>query len=66
MDNESEALLINAGIKKRGCIREDFIRGWRAMGGAGIGTKLVGDASSGFSIYQIVSQPEIHWADLKD
>lgn len=47
-------------------IREDFIRGWRAMGGVGIGTELVGDVSSGFSIYQIVSRPEIDWSDLKD
>ncbi|ECE0731528.1 DUF4225 domain-containing protein [Salmonella enterica] len=47
-------------------IREDFIRGWRAMGVAGIGTELVGDASSGFSIYQVVSQPETNWSELKD
>lgn len=47
-------------------IREDFVRGWRAMGVAGIGTELVGDASSGFSIYQIVSQPETNWSELKE
>ncbi|CAH6662058.1 DUF4225 domain-containing protein [Pseudocitrobacter vendiensis] len=46
-------------------IREDFIRGWRAMGGAGIGSELVGDASSGFSIYQMVSQPETNWSELE-
>ncbi|MFD2020784.1 DUF4225 domain-containing protein [Pseudocitrobacter faecalis] len=46
-------------------IREDFIRGWRAMGGAGIGTELIGDASSGFSIYQIVSQPETNWSEIE-
>lgn len=47
-------------------IREDFIHGWRAMGVAGIGTELVGDASSGFSIYQIISQPETNWSELKE
>lgn len=47
-------------------IREDFIRGWQAMGAAGISTELVGDASSGFSIYQVISQPETNWSELKE
>ncbi len=47
-------------------IRDDYIRGWQTMGVAGIGTELVGDASSSFSIYQILSKPETNWADLKE
>lgn len=47
-------------------IRDDFIRGWKTMGGAGIGSELIGDASSSFSIYQILSKPETNWAELQE
>ena len=47
-------------------IQEDYIRSWRTLGAVGGTNELIGDAVSGFTIYQLLGRESTNWAELRE
>lgn len=47
-------------------IQEDYIRSWRTLGAVGGTNELIGDAVSGFTIYQLLGGESTNWAELRE
>lgn len=47
-------------------IQEDYTRNWRTLGAVGSANELIGDAVSGFNIYQLVGEEHTNWAALEE
>ncbi|UYW73947.1 DUF4225 domain-containing protein [Pseudocitrobacter faecalis] len=47
-------------------IQEDYTRNWRTLGAVGGANELIGDAVSGFNIYQLVGEEHTNWAALEE
>lgn len=47
-------------------IKDDYIIGWKEMGGAGLISEMAGDSASGFSIYQLINGQSTNWRDISE